>query len=168
MIPLPPNDDQRLDALSAYQVLDTPKEASFDALTRLAARIFNVPIALVSLVDRERQWFKSCHGLEVSETPRNQAFCTYAILDTEPLVVLDATQDERFSENPLVTNAPGIRFYAGAPLVTPDGFCLGTFCIIDTEPRDGFLGFERNYLIDFALTTMDILELHRRLILSGE
>lgn len=167
MIPVPQNDAKRLESLTAYGVLDTPNEPSFDALTRLAARLFNVSIVLVSLVDKDRQWFKSSHGLDASETPRNQAFCTYAIMDTEPLVILDATQDERFSDNALVTGAPGIRFYAGAPLISPDGYCLGTFCIIDTTPRTEFLGFERNYLIDFALTTMDILNLHRRLITTA-
>jgi GAF domain-containing protein len=164
MIPLPQNDNQRVGELTAYRVLDTPREPSFDALTRLAARLFNVSIALVSLVDKDRQWFKSCHGLEASETPRNQAFCTYAIMEKEPMVILDATQDERFSDNPLVTGDPGIRFYAGAPLITPDSFCLGTFCIIGTKPREAFLGFERNHLIDFASTTMDILEMRRRLV----
>ena len=163
MIPMPTDDDQRVETLGAYGVLDTPREPSFDALTRLAARLFNVSIALVSLVDKDRQWFKSCHGLEASETPRNQAFCTYAIMEKEPMVILDATQDDRFRDNPLVTGDPGIRFYAGTPLITPDGFCLGTFCIIDTKPGEAFLGFERNHLMDFASTTMDILEMHRRL-----
>tara|TARA_R110002072_G_scaffold30957_15_gene96042 strand:- start:273 stop:797 length:525 start_codon:yes stop_codon:yes gene_type:complete len=161
---LPPDDDRRVAALRAFKVLDTPKEPSFDALTRLAARLFNVSIALVSLVDEDRQWFKSAHGLDAPETPRNQAFCTYAIMETEPMVVLDATQHERFRANPLVTGEPGIRFYAGAPLVTEDGFSLGTFCIIDTVPRKEFLGFERNHLIDFAATTVDILELRKRLL----
>lgn len=163
MIPVPDNDDQRVDVLADYEVLDTPREPSFDALTRLAARLFNAPISLVSLVDKERQWFKSCYGLDASQTPRKQAFCTHAIMEKDPLVVLDATQDERFRDNPLVTGEPRIRFYVGSPLITPDGYSLGTFCIIDTKPREPFLGFERNHLIDFASTTMDILEMHRRL-----
>lgn len=164
MIPIPQNDTARIDALNAYDVLDTPKEMSFDALTRLAARIFGVPIALVSLVDEDRQWFKSAHGLDAEQTPRDQAFCTYAVMDDEPLIVHDATQDERFKDNPLVTGEPGIRFYAGAPLVTPDSYRIGTFCIIDTKPRDSFAGFERNHLINFATTTIDILEMRHRLI----
>ena len=114
MIPVPPNDDERIATLRSYAVLDTPKEESFDALTRLAARLFGVAIALVSLVDKDHQWFKSSHGLDAEQTPRDQAFCTYAIMENEPLVVLDATLDERFSDNPLVTGAPGIRLYAGA------------------------------------------------------
>lgn len=163
MIPIPHDDADRIRALNAYDVLDTPKEISFDGLTRLAARIFAAPIALVSLVDEDRQWFKSAHGLDAGQTPRDQAFCTYAIMDIEPLVVLDATLDERFRDNPLVTGAPGIRFYAGAPLITPDQYRIGTFCVIDTKPRNDFHGFERNHLIDFATTTVDILEMRHRL-----
>jgi GAF domain-containing protein len=164
MIPLPHDDAERIDALHAYDILDTPKEVSFDALTRLAARIFGVHIALVSLVDEDRQWFKSAYGLEAEQTPRDQAFCTYAIMDDDPLIVLDATLDDRFRDNPLVTGAPGIRFYAGAPLITPDNYRIGTFCIIDTKPRDGFRGFERNHLADFAATTIDILEMRHRML----
>jgi GAF domain-containing protein len=167
MIPIPEDDAERIAALDAYDILDTPKEISFDALTRLAARIFSTPIALVSLVDEDRQWFKSTHGLDTEETPRDQAFCTYAIMGHEPLIVLDATLDDRFRENPLVTGEPGIRFYAGAPLVTPDAYRIGTFCIIDTKPRDSFHGFERNHLDDFAATTVDILEMRHRLLLKA-
>ena len=164
MIPIPHDDTQRISALHAYNVLDTPKEESFDALTRLAARLFGVSIALVSLVDKDRQWFKSAHGLDAEQTPRDQAFCTYAIMENDPLIVLDATQDKRFRDNPLVTGPPGIRFYAGAPLVTPNQYRIGTFCIIDTKARDAFLGFERNHLFDFAATTVDILEMRQRVI----
>ena len=164
MIPVPPNDDERIATLRSYAVLDTPKEESFDALTRLAARLFGVAIALVSLVDKDHQWFKSSHGLDAEQTPRDQAFCTYAIMENEPLVVLDATLDERFSDNPLVTGAPGIRFFAGAPLISPENFRLGTFCIIDMKPRESFHGFEGNHLIDFSSTTVDILEMRKRVI----
>lgn len=168
MIPIPPDDAERIAALDAYDVLDTPPEMSFDALTRLAARIFAARIALVSLVGEDRQWFKSSHGLDAEQTPRDQAFCTYAIMDEDPLIVLDAALDDRFKDNPLVTGPPGIRFYAGAPLITPDAYRIGTFCIIDTKPREGFRGFERNHLADFAATTVDILEMRYRLLAASE
>ena len=100
--------------------------------------------------------------------PRDQAFCTYAIIEPEPLIVLDATLDDRFKDNPLVTGELGIRFYAGAPLVSPDNFRLGTFCIIDTKPRDNFHGFERNNLIDFATATVDILEMRKRVLVEND
>ena len=166
MIPIPHNDTERIDTLHSYEVLDTPKEMSFDALTRLAARIFGVPIALVSLVDEDRQWLTSSHGLDTEQTPRDPAFSTYAVMDNEPLIVLDATQDERFRDNPLVTADPGIRFYAGAPLVTPDAYRIGTFCVIDTTTRAGFAGFERNHLNEFAATTIDIPEMRHRLLVG--
>ena len=167
-IPIPDNDDARIKDLHSFKILDTPEEESFDAMTRLAARLFSVSIALVSLVDKDRQWFKSSHGLDADQTPRDQAFCTYAIMEPEPLIVLDATLDDRFKDNPLVTGELGIRFYAGAPLVSPDNFRLGTFCIIDTKPRDNFHGFERNNLIDFATTTVDIIEMRKRLLLEND
>ena len=168
MIPLPDNDAARIEDLHSFKVLDTPEEESFDAMTRLAARLFGVPIALVSLVDKDRQWFKSSHGLDADQTPRDQAFCTYAILEPEPLIVLDATLYDRFKDNPLVTGELGIRFYAGAPLVSPDNFRLGTFCIIDTKPRDNFHRFERNNLIDFATATVDILEMRKRVLVEND
>ena len=132
---LPPHEDERLLALQRYQILDTAEEASFDRFTRLACRLFGAPIALVSLVDKDRQWFKSCVGLDVRETSRDVAFCAHAILGDGPLVVADATKDYRFASNPLVTGPPYIRFYAGAPLCTADGYKLGTLCIIDRKPR---------------------------------
>jgi PAS domain S-box-containing protein len=132
---LPPNELQRLAALHACGVLDTAPEGDFDDITALAQEICEVPIALVSLVADSRQWFKSCIGLPVRETPRDVAFCAYAILRTEPLVIEDAASDPRTFDNALVTGEPGIRFYAGVPLINADGFALGTLCIIDTKPR---------------------------------
>lgn len=131
----PANETERLASLLSYDILDTQGEAAFEALTRLAAAILEVPIALVSLVDADRQWFKSRYGLDVSETRRELSFCGHVVESGAPLVVTDAVDDDRFADNPLVTGDPRIRFYAGIPLQTPDGFVLGTLCAIDTVPR---------------------------------
>src|SRR5215471_123668 len=120
------NEKTRLNVLWQYEVLDTVPEALFDDLTELAARICEAPIALISLVDEKRQWFKSKVGTTVSETSRDVSFCAHAIKQTDLFIVPDATKDERFANNPLVTSDPKIRFYAGAPLITPDGHALGT------------------------------------------
>jgi CheY-like chemotaxis protein len=133
--PLPDDEADRLQALHNLRVLDTPPEARFDRYTRIAAELFDVPIALVSLVDRDRQWFKSRHGLEASESPRETAFCAHAILDEEVMQVPDALGDERFADNPLVTGPPRMRFYAGAPLAAADGSLVGTLCVIDRRSR---------------------------------
>ena len=131
----PQDEERRLETLRSLHVLDTPAEERFDRLTRLAKRMFGVPIALVSLVDENRQWFKSCMGLSVCETPRDISFCGHAILGHEIFLIPDATKDERFADNPLVQDEPNIRFYAGCPLRHLDGSKLGTLCIIDTKPR---------------------------------
>jgi len=133
--PLPSNEAQRLAALIQCGVLDTEAEPAFDDLTKLAARLCGTPIALVSLLDASRQWFKSRVGLDACQTPREQAFCGYAILKDEPLIITDAAQDERTCDNPLVTSEPGIRFYAGIPLLLSTGEALGTLCVIDLAPR---------------------------------
>jgi GAF domain-containing protein len=132
---LDPAEEDRLAALAEYCVLDTAAEAEYDDLTRLAAHVCGTPIALVSLVDRDRQWFKSRVGLAAAETPREQSFCAHAVAQKATLVVSDATADPRFAANPLVTGNPSIRFYAGSPLTTPSGHALGSVCVIDRRPR---------------------------------
>jgi|GEM_PF-1856483 len=131
----PPNESIRLQTLKSLHILDTQPEERFDRITRIAKRVFGVPITLVSLIDTERQWFKSCQGLNVCETPRDVSFCGHAILGDSLFVVPDALLDERFRDNPWVTDGPKIRFYAGAPLMVRNGSNLGTLCIIDQVPR---------------------------------
>jgi diguanylate cyclase (GGDEF)-like protein len=148
--PLEPADEkERISQLKSLNILDTPPEERFDRVTRMARRLFGVPIALVSLIDENRQWFKSCFGLPVTETDRDISFCGHAILASGTLVINDALLDERFADNPLVTGEPNIRFYAGHPLRTMSGQPMGTLCIIDTEPRD-FVQDDHDMLADLA------------------
>jgi signal transduction histidine kinase len=160
--PLPPNEAARLEALRSYRILDTGPEEGFDALVRLAGAICETPISLVSLVDESRQWFKARMGLDAKETPRDVAFCAHSILGTSAMVVPDATLDPRFKENPLVTDQPGVRFYAGQPLVTRDGHALGTLCVIDRVPRN-LSSFQREALSVLGQAVVDQMELRRQL-----
>lgn len=159
-IPIPADELNRQRALERYGVLDTPEDEHFQRIVRLAARVMETPTALISLVDGERQWFLARHGLEARETPRQIAFCAHAICSEEPLVVPDARQDARFCANPLVTGAPGIRFYAGAVLQSPEGHNLGTLCVIDRSPRQ-LSRFAVETLQDLADLAVRELELRR-------
>jgi GAF domain-containing protein len=160
-IPILRNEKKRLKVLWQYEVLDTVPEEVFDDLTELAARICEAPIALISLVDEKRQWFKSKFGTDVTETSRDISFCSYAITQPDLFIVPDATRDKRFADNPLVTSEPKIRFYAGAPLITPDGYALGTLCVIDKVPRELRLEQKRALSI-LAHHVVSQLELRRR------
>lgn len=132
---LPPNESERLDSLRRMNLLYTPDEGALDSVTRTAKLIFKTPIVLISLVDRNRQWFKSCLGLPQRDTLRDISFCGHAILNDDIFVIEDATVDRRFADNPLVTGEPRIRFYAGRPLKNRDGYNIGTLCLIDSVPR---------------------------------
>src|SRR6266481_5165310 len=159
----PETEKKRLKVLWQYEVLDTVPEEVFDDLTELAARICEAPIAMITLVDESRQWFKSKVGVSISETSRDISFCGHAIGQTELFIVPDATKDERFAHNPLVTSEPQIRFYAGAPLITPDGHALGTLCVIDKVPRE-LKPDQKTALRVLARHVMSQLELRRHSI----
>jgi diguanylate cyclase (GGDEF)-like protein/PAS domain S-box-containing protein len=158
----PANEVERQRELISYQILDTAPDSAFDNLVALAAEICEVPIATVSLIDNDRQWFKSKLGVESTQTPRDQAFCAHAIVNPRELMVIaDASKDSRFAENPLVTGDPNIRFYAGAPLVSSNGHGLGTLCVIDREPRT-LRPSQEKALHALSLQVTQLLELHRQ------
>jgi GAF domain-containing protein len=163
----PKNEEARVATLEKYAILDTDPELAFDDLTLLASFVCKTPIAAISLIDEDRQWFKSKVGLSVSETSREVAFCSNAILQTEIFVVPDASQDERFRDNPLVVSEPHIRFYAGAPLITEDGFALGTLCVIDQKPRE-LAPDQKEALKALSRLVLAQLEFRRNLILLKE
>ena len=157
-MPVSDREIDRLAALVRYGVLDTAPEESFDRLTRMACRLFDMPICLVSLVDSSRQWFKSRQGLDAEETARDISFCTHAIMHDDVMIVPDALEDQRFKDNPLVVDDPHIRFYAGAPLEVNGGHRIGTLCVIDREPRE-FSPAQAELLADLAHIVVDELEL---------
>jgi phosphoribosyl 1,2-cyclic phosphodiesterase/CheY-like chemotaxis protein len=132
---IPGNEEQRIASLRSLKILDTDPEERFDRVTRLAAALFDMPIVRISLVDQQRQWFKSCVGSNASETSRDEAFCAHVVYAREPMIIADTFLDERFADNPMVINDPRIRFYAGYPLILGDGSCIGTLCLLDTRPR---------------------------------
>lgn len=158
--PIPDNEAGRQAALDEQHILDSEPDEDFNRITRLASQMLGVPTALISLVDRQRQWFLSRVGLEASETPRDLAFCAHAICSDDVMIVNDASQDERFKDNPLVTGNPSIRFYAGVPLQTPSGFNLGTLCVISTQPRQ-LAGNEEQLLKDLAGMVIQHMEARR-------
>jgi len=158
--PVPTKEAKRLKVLWQYDILDTVPEEVFDDLTELAARICEAPIALISLVDEDRQWFKSKVGVTLTETSRDISFCAHAVKQQDLFIIPDASKDPRFAGNPLVISEPKIRFYAGAPLITPDGYALGTLCVIDKVPRE--LRFEQKQALRvLARHVMTQLELRR-------
>ncbi|HUR98501.1 MAG TPA: GAF domain-containing protein [Pyrinomonadaceae bacterium] len=138
--PIPENETERLKALYELEILDTKEERVFDGLTSLAAYICKTPMALISLVDANRQWFKSRYNLSETETSRDVSFCAHAIVHNGTFTVADATKDERFADNPFVTADNGVRFYAGSPVVTPDGYKVGTLCVVDQVARELSVG----------------------------
>ena len=160
--PIPENEVQRLQAVRSYDILDTPPEVDFDTLTRVAAHAFNVPAAVIGLMDADRLWFKSEIGLGTQQLDRQIAFCAHAVMrPEEPLVVEDLQQDPRFLENPLVTQLPHLRFYAGAPLIDRQGYALGTIAVVDTQPRT-FSESQRALLRDLSTLAITALENRQR------
>jgi GAF domain-containing protein len=165
LVPVP--DKARVAALEKYAILDTEPEQAFDDLTLLASYVCKTPIALISLVDEDRQWFKSKVGLSASETPREVAFCSHAIQQSDVMVVPDTLEDDRFRNNPLVVSDPRIRFYAGAPLINEEGFALGTLCVVDQAPRQ-LAPDQKEALEALSRLVLAQMEFRRNLILLKE
>ena len=167
--PIPENEAERLAALYALDILDTPTEDRFDRITRLATSLFQVPVAYIAFVDENRQWFKSACGLSATETGRDVAFCAHTILNKDLLIIPDTLADSRFADNPLVIGEPHIRFYAGYPLSSPEGYKVGTLCLVDQKPRD-LAEDERHLLADLGhaledqLTLVDVITLQQELL----
>jgi GAF domain-containing protein len=155
-------EDKRLESIKKLKILDTIPEEIYDDIVKRVKEKFDVPIALLSIVDLDRQWFKSCIGVDVTETPRSVSFCSRAIQEDKPLVIPNATLDPRFMDNELVTGEFGLRFYAGVPIKTPDNYVLGTICILDKKPRE-FLKNDEEELINFAkLIELELVERQKK------
>lgn len=159
--PIPQGELERIRELHSYAILDTPADPQFDALTELASIVCETPISMISLVDSDRQWFKSRRGLDASETPRDISFCSHCVASNDMLVVEDAHRDQRFVDNPLVIGGPHIRFYAGAPLRTPSGACVGTLCVLDREPK-ALTSAQHRALTSISRSVESQLEWHRK------
>jgi two-component system, NtrC family, sensor kinase len=157
----PDNEADRLDTLHHYEIMDTSPEEAFDHITGLATRICETPMAMINLIDSNRQWFKSKVGFDISEMTRDVGLCPHAILKPGPFIINDTTQDARFADDPVVTSEPHIRFFAAAPLITPGGHAIGTLCVMDREPRN--LGREQTEALRFlARQVVSLLELRRK------
>lgn len=158
----PDEDKERIKALRSYDIIDSQREQEYDDITELAAMIFDVPMALVTFIDKDRQWFKSAYGLEGSETHRQYAFCSHTILNpAEPLIVEDSRLDDRFKDNPYVKGEPHVIFYAGVPLVSDNGHGLGSFCILDSKPRT-LTEKQVNGLKILARQVMNLMEIRKK------
>ena len=166
--PIPDHEEDRVKAVRSYQIFDTEEDKDYDALTSLASMICQIPVALITFIDDERQWFKSHHGTEISENLREYSFCTHAIASHEEIMVVnDATKDERFIDNPMVTGPTKISFYAGVPLVNSEGYALGTLCVLDQQPR--ILTTEQSSaLVILAKQVIDKIELRRKIVELGK
>jgi GAF domain-containing protein len=158
--PIPLIEEARLELLRQYQILDTAAEPAYDEITALAAQICETPVCLLTFVDRDRQWFKSHVGLDLEETPREVAFCAHAICQSDLLEVPDTLADERFAHNPMVTGEPRFRFYAGMPLLSPEGLAVGTLCVLDRRPRR-LLPEQAEKLRALAKSAVLLLEIRR-------
>lgn len=158
LAPIPANEAERQRAVDALGIVDTSREERFDVLTREAIKVFGVPISTITIIDKDREWFKSCQGLDAKEGPRAISFCGHAMLARDICIVEDTLQDERFKDNPMVVGKPFIRFYAAASLLSKEGHHVGVFCIKDTKPRTLTLP-EIDLLLDFAKRAEE--ELHR-------
>lgn len=161
LYPIPHDDEKRIEVLDSFALMDTAPEREYDHIIQMASRIFDVQTVLISLVHRDRQFFKARIGLDVCQTERDVSFCTYAIMESGVFVIPDASKDERFRSNALVTGYPNIRFYAGAPLTTSEGHALGSLCLIDPKPRETFSDRDQRVLQDLAAMVLERMELRR-------